>query len=220
MESNSVAGPADVGVVLIRQYYLRVVSTRDGSPAARAGLRTGDFIRGIDDKPTRNMSAFEGARLLQGSPGSRVKLLVFRGNAAEPHDVVLTRERPAGTDVTSRMANPTTGYVRVTEFTKDHGRHDLQAAIDTLAKSGASRYVVDLRGTATRRPRRRRRGRAALREGRHAGGEGRQDAAGSGGGRRRRRRHRRAGGAASSARARPAPPKCSPRRSTATIAPT
>ena len=38
VEANNVAGPADVGVVLIRQYYLRVVSTRDGSPAARAGL--------------------------------------------------------------------------------------------------------------------------------------------------------------------------------------
>ncbi len=46
------------------------------------------------------------------------------------------------------MANPTTGYVRVTEFTKTTAAH-LQTAIDTLAKSGASRYVVDLRGTAT-----------------------------------------------------------------------
>lgn len=148
VEANSTAGPADVGVVLIRQYYLRVVATRDGSPAARAGLRTGDFIRGIDDKPTRNMSAYEGSRLLQGSAGSKVKLLVFRGNAAEPHDVVLTRERFAGTEVTSRMANSTTGYVRVAEFSKATPVR-LQTAIDTLARSGATRFVVDLRGTAT-----------------------------------------------------------------------
>jgi carboxyl-terminal processing protease len=148
VESNNAAGPADIGVVLIRQYYLRVVSTRDGSPAARAGLRTGDFIRGIDDKPTRSMSAYEGTRLLQGAVGSRVKLLVFRGNAAEPHDVVLTRERAAGGEITSRMANPTTGYVRVVEFSKDTPAR-LQTAIDTLAKSGASRYVLDLRGTAS-----------------------------------------------------------------------
>ena len=46
------------------------------------------------------------------------------------------------------MANPTTGYVRVVEFSKATPSR-LQAAIDTLAKSGASRYVVDLRGTAT-----------------------------------------------------------------------
>ena len=50
---------------LIKQYYLRVVSVRDGSPAARAGLRTGDFIRVIGDKATRNMTAIEGARMLR-----------------------------------------------------------------------------------------------------------------------------------------------------------
>lgn len=146
-ESNSQGGAGDVGISLLRQYYLRVVSTRDGSPAAKAGLRTGDFIRGIDGKPTRNMSAFEGARLLQGAPGSSVKLLVFRGNAAEPHDVVLTRERLTATDVTSRMANPTTGYVRVVEFARDTPAK-IRSTFDALAKTGASRYVVDLRGTS------------------------------------------------------------------------
>ena len=84
-----------------RQYYLRVVSARDGSPAARAGLRTGDFIRAIDNRPTRDMSAYEGARLLRGAPGSKVSLLVIRGNAADPHEVDLVRERAdgAGADV-------------------------------------------------------------------------------------------------------------------------
>jgi len=146
-ETNSQGGAGDVGISLLRQYYLRVVSTRDGSPAAKAGLRTGDFIRGIDGKPTRNMSAFEGARLLQGAPGSSVKLLVFRGNAAEPHDVVLTRERLSATDITSRMANPTTGYVRVVEFARDTPAK-IRSTFDALAKTGASRYVVDLRGTS------------------------------------------------------------------------
>ena len=146
-ETNSQGGAGDVGISLLRQYYLRVVSARDGSPAAKAGLRTGDFIRGIDGKPTRNMSAFEGARLLQGAPGSSVKLLVFRGNAAEPHDVVLTRERLAAADVTARMANPTTGYVRVVEFARDTPAK-IRSTFDALAKTGASRYVVDLRGTS------------------------------------------------------------------------
>ncbi|HZI79221.1 MAG TPA: S41 family peptidase [Vicinamibacterales bacterium] len=146
-ESNQPAGPADVGIVLTRQYYLRVVSTRDGSPAAKAGLRTGDFIRGINDKPTRDMSAFEGTRLLAGAQGSKVKLLVFRGNAAEPHDVVLTRERVAGPDLTSKMANASTGYVRVVDFNKDTPAK-VKQAFDALGKTGATKFVVDLRGTA------------------------------------------------------------------------
>jgi carboxyl-terminal processing protease len=147
VESNSSAGPADVGIELVRQYYLRVVSAREGSPAAKAGLRTGDFIRAIDNKPTRDMSAYEGARLLRGVAGSKVALLVFRGNAADPHELTLVRERVAGPELTSRMANPTTGYVRIIDFTKESPAR-IKQSFDALAKSGATRYVIDLRGTA------------------------------------------------------------------------
>jgi carboxyl-terminal processing protease len=63
--------PGDVGLELTRQYYLRVVSARDGSPASKAGLRTGDFVRAIDGEPTRHMSLFEGQRRLRGAVGSR-----------------------------------------------------------------------------------------------------------------------------------------------------
>jgi carboxyl-terminal processing protease len=147
VESNSSAGPADIGIELVRQYYLRVVSAREGSPAGKAGLRTGDFIRAIDNKPTRDMSAYEGARLLRGAAGSKVALLVFRGNAADPHELTLVRERIAGPELTSRMANATTGYIRMVDFTKDSPAR-LKQAFDALAKTGATRYIVDLRGTA------------------------------------------------------------------------
>ena len=59
-ESSSASGPADVGLELSRQYYLRVVSARDGSPAAKAGLRPGDFIRAIDKRSTKDISVYEG----------------------------------------------------------------------------------------------------------------------------------------------------------------
>jgi carboxyl-terminal processing protease len=147
VEGNTSAGPADVGLEITRQYYLRVVSARDGSPAAKAGLRTGDFIRAIDNRPTRDMSVYEGARLLRGAVGSKVALLVIRGNAADPHELSLVRERVAGTDLTSRMADASTGYIRMIEFTKESPAH-VKQAIDALAKTGATRFIVDLRGTA------------------------------------------------------------------------
>jgi carboxyl-terminal processing protease len=147
VESNTSAGPGEVGIELVRQYYLRVVSAREGSPAAKAGLRTGDFIRAIDNKPTRDMSAYEGARLLRGALGSKVNLLVFRGNAADPHEITLVRERVTGPELTSRMANPTTGYIRVVDFSKDSPAR-IKQTFDALAKQGATRYIVDLRGAA------------------------------------------------------------------------
>ena len=146
-EANDPGGPAEIGLDLTRQYYLRVVSARDGSPAAKAGIRPGDFIRAIDNRPTRDMSAYEGSRLLRGAPGTKVSLLLIRGNAADPHMVDLVRERVAGPEVTSRMADGTTGYVRVQQFSADSPAR-IKQAIDALAKTGATRYVVDLRGTS------------------------------------------------------------------------
>jgi len=146
-ESNDPGGPAEVGLDLTRQYYLRVVSARDGSPAAKAGIRAGDFIRAIGNRPTRDMSAYEGSRLLRGPVGSKVSLLVIRGNAADPHMVDLVRERVTGPDLTTRMADPSTGYIRVVQFSPDSAAR-LKQSIDDLAKTGASRYVIDLRGTS------------------------------------------------------------------------
>jgi len=148
-EANQPPGPADVGVELSRQYYLRVISVRDGSAAAKAGIRPGDFIRAIDKRSTKDISIFEGDRLLHGQPGTKVSLLVIRGNAADPHDVALTRERVATPpELTSKMADPMTGYVHILEFSK-RSPVQIKQAFDALGKTGAARYVIDLRG-ATR----------------------------------------------------------------------
>jgi len=147
LEANDRGGAAEIGLDVTRQYYLRVVAARDGSPAAKAGIRPGDFIRAINNRPTRDMSAYEGARLLRGAPGSKVSLLVIRGNAADPHVVDLAREPVTAPEVTSRMANQTTGYIRLAEFSAESAS-GLTQATDALAKTGATRLVVDVRGTA------------------------------------------------------------------------
>jgi carboxyl-terminal processing protease len=147
-EANTPAGPADVGIELSRQYYLRVISVRDGSAAAKAGIRNGDFIRAIDKRSTKDVSIYEGDRMLHGQPGSKVSLLVIRGNAADPHEVDLTRERGAAPELTSKMADATTGYIHIIEFSK-RAPVQVKQAIDALARTGAARYIIDLRG-ATR----------------------------------------------------------------------
>ena len=146
-ESRETPPPAEIGVELSKGYYLRIVSPRDGSPAAKAGIRTGDYIRAIDGRSTRDMSPYEGARLLRGAAGSKVTLLVIRGNAAEPHELTIVRDRLTGPDLTSRMANASTGYIRVVDFTSNSPAR-IKQAVDALAKTGAARYVIDLRGTS------------------------------------------------------------------------
>lgn len=148
MEKGDQSGPADPGLVLTRQYYLRVVAARDNSPAARAGVRPGDYVRAIDGKPTRNLSVFEGNRLLHGPAGSKVTVTLLRGNAAEPHQVQLARETSTAPDVTGRAQTSGVAYVRVSTFGKNTATA-LQNQIADLTRGGASRLVIDVRGTAT-----------------------------------------------------------------------
>ncbi len=103
VEAGEPAPDGDVGIELTRRYYLYVIAARDGSPAQKAGLRTADTIRAIDGKPTRDMSVFEGTRALRGKAGSKVTLTIIRGNAADPHEVVLVRDKVTGPLVTSRL---------------------------------------------------------------------------------------------------------------------
>jgi carboxyl-terminal processing protease len=137
----------DVGIELTRQYYLRVIAARDDSPAAKAGLQTGDYVRAIDGKPTRDLSVFEGMRLLRGAPGTRVTLTVIRGNAAEPRQIDLVREKVPGAIVTGRMLPGELGYLRIAAFGADAAAKIRAQAAD-LQKAGAKHLIVDVRRTA------------------------------------------------------------------------
>jgi carboxyl-terminal processing protease len=139
--------PGDTGLELTRQYYLRVVSARDGSPAARAGLRTGDYVRAIDGASTRTMSLVEGQRRLRGPVGSKVTLTVLRGNAAEPHPVEIVREAVRLEPVRTRMAAPGVGLLRIATFDGE-AVEAIRRGVAALQAQGAERLVVDLRATA------------------------------------------------------------------------
>jgi carboxyl-terminal processing protease len=148
LEAGEALPPAETGLEITRQYYLRIVSARDDSPAARAGLRPGDLIRIIDQNSTRDMSAFEGVRRLRGAPGSKLTLTIIRGNQAEPHVVELTREVLNPVDVRGRIQSPGVGYIRVSAFGR-RSANQLKTEIASLSRDGATSLIVDLRGTST-----------------------------------------------------------------------
>src|SRR5580765_692123 len=138
VESGAALPPAGVGIELTRQYYLRVIAARDSSPAAKAGLHTGDYIRAINDTPTREMSVWEGVRALRGAPGTKVSVTVIRGNAADPHVVELTRESEPASDVNGRMAGPGIGYVRIAAIGAETATQ-VKSRVAELTRSGATK---------------------------------------------------------------------------------
>ena len=146
VEAGEPPPDGDVGIELTRRYYLYVIAARDGSPAQKAGLRTADTIRAIDGKPTRDMSVFEGTRALRGKLGTKVTLTIIRGNAADPHEVVLVRDKVTGPLVTSRLIG-TTGYLRIVSF-RNGVVEELKKQAADLAKNGAKSLIIDVRRTA------------------------------------------------------------------------
>jgi carboxyl-terminal processing protease len=148
VESGAPLAAGDVGLELTRQYYLRVIAARDDSPAAKAGIRTGDYIRAIGDKPTREMSVWEGFRSLRGAPGSKVSITVIRGNASDPHVIELTRETPPSADVTGKIAAAGVGYVRIAAFGPNTVAR-VRSQVQDLTKNGATKLAVDIRRTSS-----------------------------------------------------------------------
>jgi carboxyl-terminal processing protease len=147
VEAKTPPAPADTGLVVARSGYLRVLGVRDGSPAERAGIRSGDLLRAIDDKPTRDMSTFTGQRLLRGAVGSKVVVSVIRFNPAEPHTFTLQREATPTTHVTSKTLATGEGYVRISSFGAGSG-DALRAQVEKLQQAGAKGIVIDVRNTA------------------------------------------------------------------------
>ena len=148
VEGNVPQPTGEVGLQLTRQYYLRVIAARDNSPAAKAGLRTGDYVRAIDDTPTREMSVYEGMRRLRGAPGTKVTLTVIRGNAADPHVIELLRQAQPPSDVSSRTVAAGVGYLRIAAIgnaTVDQ----VKTQVSALTKAGATKLVIDVRRTST-----------------------------------------------------------------------
>lgn len=133
-----------VGVELQQQpdNTLLVIAPIDDTPAARAGIKSGDVIVAIDGKP---ISSKDGMEPLRGEPGSKLTLTLLREGKPKPFDVSLTRETIRIASVRSRMLEPGYGYVRINSFQADTGA-DFQRNLDQLQAGGKlNGLVLDLR---------------------------------------------------------------------------
>ena len=150
LERGGTLPEGNVGLTVTRRYYTQVVATRDGSPAAAAGILPGDFVRAIDGEPTRFMSAIEADRRLHGQPGSTVTVSLIRGRTQEPYDITLERNTTANLEVTGRLLDTTNaiGIVRIPSFHNDVATQ-VSDVITALTAQGASRLVIDVRNAAT-----------------------------------------------------------------------
>ena len=140
------------GLVLSRRFgYVGVVNAVPGSPAAKAGLSTGDMLESINGVATRDMPLAYAEMLLQGEPGTNVDVSVLRVRKPEPQKITLTRAVNRLPAVTSRMLSDGIGLVQVPVVDAQHVK-DTAGQIADLQKQGAKKLIMDLRYSGFGRP--------------------------------------------------------------------
>ena len=126
--------------------YLYVIAPLKGSPADLAGVRAGDIIEYIDAKATRDISLYDAKQLLNGAPGSEVKLRILRANA-RPLTVTVKRGAFKTPAAETRMEAGRIGVVRINSIgSGDAG--EIRNRVQDLIKQGAQKMILDMRGTA------------------------------------------------------------------------
>ncbi|MFY7973682.1 MAG: S41 family peptidase [Rubrivivax sp.] len=95
---------------------VKVVSPIEGSPAFRAGLKSGDLVTRIDDTPVRGLNSDQAVKRMRGDPGTKVQLTVFRKSENRSFPVTIVREEIRMQSVRAKMIEPGYGWVRVSQF--------------------------------------------------------------------------------------------------------
>jgi len=131
--------------VTMENGLIKVVSPIDDTPAAKAGLQSGDIITHLDGKPVAGLTLEEAVDKMRGPVNTEIKLTIRR-NDKEPFDVSLKRDVIKLDSVRSR-AEGDIGYIRITSFNQqaDPG---LKKAVDKLKQSLGPKMkglVLDLR---------------------------------------------------------------------------
>ena len=125
---------------------IKVISPIDGTPASRAGIKTGDRIAGIDGNSIAGLPLNEAIDKMRGPSGSKITLTILREGEKKPFDVTLVRAI-VSVDAATYRREGDIGYIRLPGF-NERTAEGLEKAVRDLKKEigpGIKGYVLDLR---------------------------------------------------------------------------
>lgn len=133
----------------MRKNELTVISPLEGTPAEKAGIRAGDKILKIDDRPTQDLTIEEAVHLIRGQRGTTVSLTIFREEWEVPKEVKIVRaviEIPILKWEIKRPENgyPDLAYLKLYHFSETASSEFKKAALQILA-SPCKKMILDLR---------------------------------------------------------------------------
>jgi len=134
--------------VMMEDGLVKVVSPIDDTPAARAGLMSGDLVTRIDDTPVKGLTLKEAVDKMRGPAKSSVRLLVERGANKDLKEYTIVREIIHVQSVRLHIESGDIGYIRITQFNQE-AYDGVRKAFDHFRTDPGSAklkgYILDLR---------------------------------------------------------------------------
>lgn len=122
-----------------------VISALEDNPGAKAGIKSGDIITAIDDKPTRDMNMDQVANKIRGKQGTEV-LLELKGKDGTLRKVRVVRAEIKNPSVGGQLLpDSKIGYIRIAVFNENTG-DDFAKKYKELEQQGMQALILDLRG--------------------------------------------------------------------------
>ena len=134
--------------VMMEDGLIKVVAPMDDTPAAKAGIMSGDFISQIDDDAVQGLTLEQAVNKMKGPVNTRTRLKILRKGADKPIDVSIVREIIHVRPVSYRTDGGDIGYIRIASFneqTTDGLRKAIADISKQIPRDKLAGYVVDLR---------------------------------------------------------------------------
>lgn len=136
-----------VGIEITQEDGLiKIVSPIEGSPAFRAGLKTGDLITKIDDTAVKGLSLNDAVKRMRGEPNTKVLLTILRKDESRSFPVTITREEIKTQSVKGKVIEPGYAWIRLSQF-QERTVDDFVRKVEEIYKQDpkVKGLVLDLR---------------------------------------------------------------------------
>src|SRR5215470_10588389 len=134
--------------VTLEDGFVKVVAPIDDTPAAKAGILSGDIITQLDGQPVKGLTINQAVDRMRGPINSKIRLQITRKGSDKPIEITLVRQTIKVRSVNYRIEGDDIGYIRITQFNAQAG-DELKKAINAVAaKVPADKlkgYILDLR---------------------------------------------------------------------------
>lgn len=126
--------------------FIFISEPYEGSPAQKAGLKAGDKILKVNDKPAEGKSVEDVSSILKGQPGTNLKLQIQRPGEAKSMTIEIVREKISVDPVSYYgMVGNDFGYIKLNTFTQTASADVKKAFLDLKEKNQLKGLILDLR---------------------------------------------------------------------------